>query len=460
MPRERSVIIVVLGDFGRSPRMQYHALSLANDGRNVRVVAYKGSAPARELTDHARISFTAVTSGEHAALRRVLPHPVRLAVRALVQALHLFWILCARGARADDVLVQTPPCAPTFTIVGIACALRRMRLIIDWHNLAYTLFAMKYGGERGWMTRILERYERRSGTFWATEHLCVTRAMEDFLRLKWCIRRVRVVRDRAPECFRVAAREAAARGRDAFWRDARVERAMEASRCSRGAGDVVDAYYARRGDRADSREDNLRFVVTSTSWTPDEDFQLLLDAAVEYDARATRLGTKSSSRRTSTSKPPPPLAIIVTGKGPQKRMFEDKINAMASTLTHVAFRTVWLEFAGYPHALANADVGVSLHASSSGLDLPMKVCDMFGASLPVLALEYDVIRDELVDDGVNGVLFRDAGALADALERCFARPGAEAFTSTLKRGAEASGARTWEDNWRTTAAPAFTVHAA
>ena len=90
----------------------------------------------------------------------------------------------------------------------------------------------------------------------------------------------------------------------------------------------------------------------------------------------------------------------------------------------------------------------------------MKVCDMFGASLPVLALEYDVIRDELVDDGVNGVLFRDAGALADALERCFARPGAKAFTSTLKRGAESSGARTWEDNWRATAAPAFTVHAA
>ncbi len=39
---EDSVQIVVLGDIGRSPRMQYHALSVAKHGGKVRLVGYVG----------------------------------------------------------------------------------------------------------------------------------------------------------------------------------------------------------------------------------------------------------------------------------------------------------------------------------------------------------------------------------------------------------------------------------
>lgn len=37
-----TVQIVVLGDIGRSPRMQYHAISLARHGANVEVIGYQG----------------------------------------------------------------------------------------------------------------------------------------------------------------------------------------------------------------------------------------------------------------------------------------------------------------------------------------------------------------------------------------------------------------------------------
>jgi beta-1,4-mannosyltransferase len=72
---------------------------------------------------------------------------------------------------------------------------------------------------------------------------------------------------------------------------------------------------------------------------------------------------------------------------------------------NVNIRQVWLHSDDYPVAVASADLGVCLHFSSSGFDLPMKVVDMFSAGLPCLAIGGYPSLSELVFDGVNGRVF-------------------------------------------------------
>ena len=55
MTNGRRAAVVVLGDLGRSPRMQYHALALANDGFSVDLIGYGGRPADAEVAAHQRI---------------------------------------------------------------------------------------------------------------------------------------------------------------------------------------------------------------------------------------------------------------------------------------------------------------------------------------------------------------------------------------------------------------------
>jgi beta-1,4-mannosyltransferase len=131
------------------------------------------------------------------------------------------------------------------------------------------------------------------------------------------------------------------------------------------------------------RADRPALVVSSTSWTEDEDFGILIAALSQYEQQARLQGEHDSGHL-------PKLLVIVTGKGPLRERYMREILEVeeARHWEWVRCRSLWLEPEDYPLLLGSADIGVSLHTSSSGLDLPMKVVDMFGCGLPVLALDF------------------------------------------------------------------------
>ena len=136
-----------------------------------------------------------------------LPRAAFIAVapfKLALQALSLFIELTTQVRPPPEViLVQTPPALPTLLVVKAAAKLVNARVIIDWHNLAYTILALRLGAKSR-LVRLAEWLERWSGRK-AYAHLFVTHAMRNHLDLEWKLQGHKaVLHDRPPAHFRRA----------------------------------------------------------------------------------------------------------------------------------------------------------------------------------------------------------------------------------------------------------------
>lgn len=314
-----------------------------------------------------------------------------------------------RTKPARWLLVQNPPSIPTLFIASIICSLRNTHLIIDWHNYGWTILAGTRG-EKHPFVAVSKYYEAKIGRWAPTASFTVTDAMQKQLRNSpYNIKSpILTLHDRPAAIFQpISSLEA----RHKFL--AQLPETRE----------HVDNIMAGR----------MKLLVSSTSWTPDEDFNLLLEALVSY---------------ASSARPLPPIIAIITGKGPQKQMYLDRIASLtkASKLPNVIILTAWLSAQDYATLLACADLGVCLHMSSSGVDLPMKVVDMFGAGLPVVGYGNYESWSELVKEGVNGRSFVTSTDLTQVLEELFIEDDSKQLLH-LRKGAVKEGSRRWDEEW-------------
>ena len=333
------------------------------------------------------------------------------ALRALGQALRLVWVFTVVLRKPDVILVQNPPAVPTLFVTVAAARLRGARLVIDWHNLAWAVLALGIGA-RNPIVRLARWYERTLARR-ADAHLAVSEAMRDELT-GWGLRGVTVLRDRPAARFAPLAAEARETWRRRLF-------------ATLGLGERRPA-----------------LVVSPTSWTRDEDFDLLLDAVRRAEALVAERAF-------------PDVVILVTGRGARRARFEAAAAALPGRRFHV--RTLWLEPDDYPSALGAADLGLCLHRSASGLDLPMKIADMQGAGLPVCALDYGPCLDEMLRHDDTGLRFADAAALArqwvDLLATFPATPWLDRLRANVLKVREVS----WRAGWDAEAREVLLAHA-
>lgn len=386
------ISVVVLGDVGHSPRMSYHSLSLAAQGYKVNLIGYSNSKPQQELTSNANISIIPIKQPPKCIDK--LPSLLRLMFRVLWQTFTL-WTSLVMSKTPRCVLLQNPPCVPALPVCWFYCLLFRSRLILDWHNYGYSILSLGLGKKHPLVCvyRFIEKY------FGRLSHagLCVSRAMKDDLKKNWGIGNITVHYDRPPARFRPIDIE---EKHDLFLK---LESQLP---CLAGSAPDNTVFTQRFADgRVCYFEDRPALVISSTSWTEDEDFSILLRALDLYEKSA--LDSPALFPR---------LIVVITGKGPLKEYYLNE--AKNFSWQYVQIETVWLDPADYPRLLAAADIGLSLHTSSSGLDLPMKVVDMFGCGLPVIARHYPTL-DELVKVNINGLTFKSDDELADRLKSWF-----------------------------------------
>jgi beta-1,4-mannosyltransferase len=395
--------------------MRYHAQALASNGVDVDLIGLEGTPLPRAITDESRIS-----------VHRITPPTLRIrggltgysyAVAGLVDAARVsfrLWRTLKKLRRPDLVLVQNPPAFPTLAVSWFSLRRRGVRFVVDWHNLGYTLLQLRLGRWHP-AVRLARWFERRDARR-VEANLCVSRGLAAFLESRFGVKHAQVLYDRPASAFVPVDRAERERFRQAL--------------------------FNRLGIRASI----VGFIVCPTSWTEDEDFDVVIDAVTQLEERIRGWEAGSNSRRF------PELLILVTGDGARRAEFERRFAGLPAR--RIQLRARFLEPEDYPRVVGSADLGLCLHRSSSGLDIPMKIADLFGAGVPVCALDYGACLAERVRHGDNGLLFSTGRQLADVLFDLFETfPADQKMLERLRSGARKSARPTWEEGWAREAKP-------
>lgn len=446
-------VVIVLGDSGRSPRMQFHAQSLADmeEIDRVSLIGYAGETCNEAISNNVKIRDCRINASNFQCIEFLrgyssVLHAILKGLLLVYSLVRLFFSVAGQHTTRTGhiqtsmpisfIIVQNPPATPVilaafiYRAMMLLCAfltcssttVNEFSICMDWHNLGFTLYYDRYKP-----THILVRvcyYLEYVMAKLTDTNLCVSKAMRDWLTTNYGIEST-VFYDRPPKSVF-----------QKFKTNDNDSKGLVYSPDSRGEGDsegemvegesccsvpltarhdllhrldltdnhlfsslpadtpfatpsditemTIQTYRHRTTGDIHLRPDRAALLISSTSWTPDEDFSLLTNALINLDKDIARRRGSESPRKTLTAPSETVwgmrtrVVVVITGKGPLKEQFMASWNksqeeGSPTRLNYISLVSVWLEIDDYPLMVGCADMGICLHTSSSGVDLPMKV---------------------------------------------------------------------------------------
>ena len=373
MKEKFNVAILVLGDLNRSPRMLNHCVAISESFPNINeisLIGYDSNDIRNDINSNPKIKRYNISKIIN-NLSNFLPRFLFIFTsffKILFQIFSMFFILI-RIPKFQFLILQNPPGIPSMFICWIVCKLRSAKFIIDWHNYGYTI--LKVNNRPNFIVKIAEKYEKFFGKK-SHMNFCVSQAEKRDLKKNFGIDAICLPDKPLLGLFKFLT----------------SEQAPELYKKYKELNTLLD-------------KNRPILMISSTSWTPDEDFNMLLNSLIKTE----EILNKNNNLKK--------VLFLITGKGPMKENFMKKVNE--SNLNIFNVKSIWLDSDDYPKLLALCDLGICLHYSSSGIDLPMKVVDMFSACLPAAAIYYPTI-EELVKNEENGFTFRNEKELSKILK--------------------------------------------
>jgi len=261
--KKQNVAILVLGDLNRSPRMLNHTAAIAKlmgDNLNeISLIGFNGGDVRSDISSNPKIKLYYIPH----LFEKILKSFPRIffiftaLIRIILQVIMLFYILMFKIPKPKFLILQNPPGIPAIYIVRIITFFRRSKFVIDWHNYGYTILQVNKRNKL--IVTIAKLYEKFYGST-ADIHFCVSEAMQKHLK----------------ECMGIIAINLPDRAMEGIFKKLNLKESH----------DLFKEYFKENEitiENSDSKE--LKYVsprpilmLSSTSWTPDEDFNILLEA--------------------------------------------------------------------------------------------------------------------------------------------------------------------------------------